>query len=133
MSWYNKLFLVLMVCGVAMPVPAADHAQVTPLLSTELPDLPGKEVAMITVSYAPGASDSAHRHNAHTFVYVLEGSVVMQVKGGKEFTIGPGQTFYESPADVHTVSRNASRTEPAKFLVFFLKQKGAPALVPGTP
>jgi quercetin dioxygenase-like cupin family protein len=63
------------------------------------------------------------------FVYVLEGSVVMQVKGGKEITLTPGQSFYEGPADVHTVSRNASKTKPAKFVVFFVKDKGAPLLV----
>jgi len=109
---------------------AAQDAKVTPLLTRELPDIPGKEATMVTVEYAPGASSAEHRHNAHTFVYVLEGQVVMQVKGGKEVTLGPGQTFYESPEDVHTVSRNASRTKPAKFLVFFVKQTGAPATVP---
>jgi len=109
---------------------AAQDAKVTPLLTRELPDIPGKEATMVTVEYAPGASSAEHRHNAHTFVYVLEGQVVMQVKGGKEVTLGPGQTFYESPDDVHTVSRNASRTKPAKFLVFFVKQTGAPATVP---
>ena len=85
---------------------------------------------MITVDYAPGGSDPVHRHDAHTFVYVLEGSVVMQVKGGKEVTLTPGQTFYEGPDDVHVVSRNASSTNPAKFLVFFVKDKGAPVLIP---
>jgi len=109
---------------------AAQDAKVTPLLTRELPDIPGKEATMVTVEYAPGASSAEHRHNAHTFVYVLECQVVMQVKGGKEVTLGPGQTFYESPEDVHTVSRNASRTKPAKFLVFFVKQTGAPATVP---
>ena len=85
---------------------------------------------MITVEYPPGGSSAAHRHNAHTFVYVLEGTVVMQVKGGQEVTLGPGQTFYESPEDVHSVSRNASGTKPAKLLVFFVKEKGAPLTVP---
>ena len=85
---------------------------------------------MLTIEYPPGATSKEHRHNAHTFVYVLEGSVVMQVKGGKEVTLGPGQTFYEAPADVHTVSRNASATKPAKFVVFFVKEKGAPTTVP---
>jgi quercetin dioxygenase-like cupin family protein len=85
---------------------------------------------MVTVEYPPGASSLEHRHNAYTFVYVLEGSVVMQVKGGKEVTLGPGQTFYESPEDIHTVSKNASNTKPAKFLVFFVKDKGAPPTVP---
>ena len=85
---------------------------------------------MITVEYAPGGSDPIHRHNAHAFVYVLEGSVVMQLKGGKEITLTPGQTFYEGPNDVHVVGRNASSTKPAKFLVFLVKNKGAPVLVP---
>ena len=85
---------------------------------------------MIVVEYAPGGSSEAHRHNAHVFVYVLEGSLVMQVKGGKEVTLGPGQTFSESPGDVHAISRNASTTKPARFLAFFVKQKGTPITVP---
>jgi quercetin dioxygenase-like cupin family protein len=109
---------------------AAQEAKVTPLVTKELAGRDGKEGTMIMVEYAPGGSDAAHRHNAHVFVYVLEGAVVMQVKGGKEVTLGPGQTFYESPEDVHTVSRNASTTKPAKFLVFFVKLKGAPTVVP---
>lgn len=85
---------------------------------------------MVTVEYAPGGTTPIHRHNAHTFVYVLEGSIVMQLKGGKEVTLQPGETFYEGPDDVHLVSRNASSTKPAKFVVFFVKEKGAPVLVP---
>jgi quercetin dioxygenase-like cupin family protein len=108
----------------------AQNPKVTPLMSKELAGLAGKEAVMLTVEYAPGASSSKHRHNAHTFVYVLEGSVVMQVEGGKETTLGPGQTFYESPDDVHVVSKNASDSHPAKFLVFFVKDKGAPASTP---
>jgi len=109
---------------------SAQNAKVTPLMTKDLAGLAGKEGTMVTVEYAPGASSAEHRHNAHTFVYVLEGSVVMQVKGGKEVTLGPGQTFYESPEDVHAVSKNASSTQPAKFLVVFVKEKGAPATVP---
>jgi quercetin dioxygenase-like cupin family protein len=108
----------------------AQEAVVTPLMTKELADIPGKEALMITVAYPPGGKDAAHRHNAHTFVYVLEGSVVMQVKGGKPVTLTPGQTFYEGPADVHVVSRNASSTKPARFLVLLLKKQGAPVLVP---
>ena len=108
----------------------AQDAQVTPLMSKDLTDLPGKEGMMITVVYPPGASDPIHRHNAHAFVYVLEGSVVMQVKGGKEITLTPGQTFYEGPNDIHVVGRNASTTKPAKFVVFFVKNKDAPILTP---
>jgi quercetin dioxygenase-like cupin family protein len=108
----------------------AQDAQVTPLMSKDLADFPGKEGLMITVVYPPGATDPIHRHNAHAFVYVLEGSIVMQVKGGKEVTLTPGQSFYEGPDDIHTVGRNASTTKPAKFIVFLLKNKGAPVLVP---
>ena len=108
------------------------HASVTPLTSKDLTELPGKEVLMITVEYPPGSIDPIHRHNAHAFVYVLEGSIIMQVKGGKEVTLIPGQTFYEAPNDVHLVGRNASSTRPAKFVVFFIKDKGAPVLVPAT-
>ena len=108
----------------------AQEAKVAQLLSKDLTDLPNKEGLMITVEYPPGASDPVHRHNAHAFVYVLEGSVVMQVKGGKEVTLTPGQTFYEGPDDVHVVGRNASSTKPAKFVVFLVKDKGAPVSVP---
>ena len=108
----------------------AQDAQVTPLMSKDLADFPGKEGLMITVVYPPGASDPIHRHNAHSFVYVLEGTVVMQVKGGKEVTLTPGQTFYEGPNDIHIVGRNASTTKPAKFLVFLVKNKNAPVLLP---
>jgi len=108
----------------------AQEPQVTPLMSKDLPEIAGKEALMIAVEYPPGGSDPIHRHNARAFVYVLEGSVVMQVKGGKQVTLTPGQTFYEGPDDVHVVGRNASSTKPAKFLVFLVKDKGAPVLVP---
>jgi quercetin dioxygenase-like cupin family protein len=108
----------------------AEQAKVTELVSKDLTKLPGKEGLMITVVYPPGSSDPIHRHNAHAFVYVLEGSIVMQVKGGKEVTLIPGQTFYEGPDDVHVVGRNASKTKPAKFVVFLVKDKGAPVVVP---
>ena len=106
------------------------HASVTPLTSKDLPEFSGKEVLMIAVDYPPGSVDPIHRHNAHAFIYVLEGSIIMQVKGGKEVTLTPGQTFYEGPDDIHLVGRNASTTKPAKFVVFFIKDKGAPVLVP---
>jgi len=108
----------------------APQASVTALTSKDLPDFPGKEVLMITVDYPPGSVDPIHRHNAHAFIYVLEGSIIMQVKGGKEVTLTPGQTFYEGPDDVHVVGKNTSSTKPAKFVVFFIKEKGAPVLVP---
>ena len=108
----------------------AQQPKVTLLMSKDLPESPGKEAVMITVEHAPGGSNPSHRHNAHAFVYVLEGSVVMQVKGGKQVTLTPGQTFYEGPDDIHVVDRNAGSTKPAKFLVVLIKDKGAPALVP---
>jgi quercetin dioxygenase-like cupin family protein len=103
---------------------------VTALMSKALEDYPGKEVLMLTVDFPPGAVDPLHRHDAHGFIYVLEGSIVMGVKGGREQTLGPGQTFYEGPNDVHTVGRNASKTRPARFVVFLLKDKGKPAVIP---
>ena len=125
---HTKLMLVLLflMSGTVM----GQEPTVTSLMSKDLKETPGKEVLMITVEYAPGGTDPIHRHNAQAFVYVIEGSIVMQVKGGKEVTLTPGQTFYEAPDDVHLVGRNASSTKPAKFLVFLIKDKGAPVLVP---
>jgi len=108
----------------------AQEPTVTELMAKDLADIPGKEVLMLVVEYPPGGADPVHRHNAPGFIYVLEGSVVMQVKGGAEVTLKPGQTFYESRDDVHVVGRNASATKPAKFLVFLVKDNKAPALVP---
>jgi len=121
-----SLVLVCLISGTLM----AQEAKVTPLMSKDLTTLQGKEGLMITVDYPPGSSDPIHRHNAHAFIYVLEGSIVMQLKGGKEVTLTPGQTFYEGPDDIHVVGRNASKTKPAKFVVFFVKDKGAPVLMP---
>jgi quercetin dioxygenase-like cupin family protein len=107
----------------------AQEAKVTDLMSKDLPNLPGKEGLMITVEYPPGSVDPIHRHNANGFIYVLQGPIVMQVRGGKETTVTAGQTFYEGPDDVHVVGRNASKTERAKFVVFFVKDKSAPLFV----
>jgi quercetin dioxygenase-like cupin family protein len=115
--------------SIAFAVHALAQGQATPLMTKDLMGIPGKEGTMVIVEYAPGQSSAAHRHNASTFVYVLEGSVVMQVKGGEQMTLGPGETFFESPEDIHVVSKNASDTKPAKILVFFVKDKGAPASV----
>jgi quercetin dioxygenase-like cupin family protein len=123
-----KITLTLL-CLTAGPL-MAQEAKVTPLMSKDLAEFPGKEGLMITVEYPPGSMDPIHRHNAHAFLYVLEGSIVMQVKGGKQVTLTPGQTFYEGPNDVHIVGRNASKTKPAKFIVFFVKDKNAPVLIP---
>jgi quercetin dioxygenase-like cupin family protein len=125
----NKTLLFVLLCLVSSPL-MAQEPSVTPLMSKDLTDRPGKEGLMIVVEYPPGGSDPVHRHNAHGFLYVLEGSVVMQVKGGKEITLTPGESFYEGPDDVHVVGRNSSGTKPAKFLVFLIKDKGAPVLVP---
>ena len=129
--WYFVLALNLSI-GLCLTsgTAIAQEAIVKSLMSKDLKDFPGKEGLLIAVEYPPGATDPIHRHNAHAFVYVLEGSIVMQLKGGKEVTLKPGQIFYKGRDDVHVVDRNASKTKPAKFLVFLIKDKGAPALVP---
>src|SRR6201997_2332202 len=126
MTFKKVLALVCLMSGTLL----AQQAKVTELMSKDLATLPGKEGLMITVEYPPGSSDPIHRHNAYGFIYVLGGSIVMQVRGGKEMTLTSDQTFYEGPYDVHIVGRNASQTKPAKFVVFFVKDKGAPVLVP---
>jgi len=127
------LTTIVLLCAVAVTVsaqPPAPSAKATPLLTKPLAGIEGKEGVMLTVEYPPGVASASHRHNANTFVYVLEGSVVMQVAGGPEMTLTAGQTFYESPSDIHSVSRNASDTRPAKILVMFVKDIGAPPTVP---
>ena len=127
------LLLVCLMSVAAQPKEATKEepkeAKVTPLSTKDLPDLPGKEGLTLLVEYPPGSTDPIHRHNANAFVYVIEGSIVMQVRGGKEVTLTAGQTFYEGPDDVHVVGRNASQTKPAKFVVFMVKDKGAPVVV----
>jgi len=122
--------LVLCLAWLAPSCLLAQQAKVTEVMSKDLTDIPGKEGLMITVTYPPGSSDPVHRHNAHGFIYVLEGSIVMQVRGGREVTLKPGQSFYEGPNDVHVIGRNASRTRPAKFVVFLVKDKDAPVVIP---
>ena len=122
--------IVLAVVCLASSALMAQEAKVTELMSKDLTNIPGKEGLMVTVEYPPGSVDPIHRHNAHGFIYVLVGSIVMQVRGGKETTVTAGQTFYEGPDDVHVVGRNASKTKPAKFVVVFVKDKGAPVVVP---
>ncbi|HJU04759.1 MAG TPA: cupin domain-containing protein [Nitrospiraceae bacterium] len=126
----KKMLLSLGLWGLMCTPLLAQHAEVTPLISKDLANMPSKEALMITVDYPPGAADPVHRHNAHAFIYVLEGSIIMQVEGGQPVTLTAGQTFYEGPHDVHVGGRNASNTKPAKFVVFFLKDKGAPILAP---
>ncbi|HET9400603.1 MAG TPA: cupin domain-containing protein [Candidatus Acidoferrales bacterium] len=131
---FTKLILAL-VCVISVTLAGqapsvAPKSKVTEIISKDLPNVPGKDAVMITVDYPPGSSDPIHRHNGNAFVYVLQGTVVMQVRGGKEVTLTPGQTFYEGPDDIHIVGRNASDSKPAKFLVVLIKDKGAPVLVP---
>lgn len=125
----TKAFVLLIASLVATDVLVANAATVTPLFSQLLQDVPGREVSMITVEYEPAASTPLHRHNAHTFVYVLEGAIMMQVEGGVLTTVNEGEVFYETPDDIHTVSRNASETAGARFLVFFIKHENAPSTV----
>ena len=123
----------LLLIGALISIAGASAAQTTkvvPLLSRDLTGIAGKEGAMVTVEFAPGAANPIHRHGANVFVYVLEGSVVMQVKDAAPVVLHPGQTFYEGPDDIHLVGRNASKTKPAKFLAFFVKDKGAPFVMP---
>ena len=131
MTRFQKTCISLgLALGVFATVPAlaAPEATATVLMTKDLADMPGKEAISFIVDFPPGSVDPVHRHDAHAFIYVLEGSIVMGVKGGKEVTLTPGQTFYEGPADIHTVGRNASASKPAKFLVTMVKDKGAPLL-----
>jgi len=127
---HRFLLVITLLLGITAPAAAQEPAKVTTLFSRDLSNIPGKEGMMLIVEYPPGGADPVHRHNANAFVYVLEGSVIMQVKGSEPVTLHPGQTFYEGPDDIHVVGRNASKTEPAKFLVVFVKNKGAPILTP---
>ena len=125
-----KLVPLVLLAALAMLGVPAEAADVQELFAIDLADYPGKEGRMIEVSYPPGAKDVVHRHDAHAFVYVLEGQIVMQLKGRPAVTLKAGHTFYEGPTDVHVVGRNASNTEPARFVVVLLKAKGAPILKP---
>src|SRR5215469_17745491 len=133
MSYLRILGTTLVLAGSAQltaPAHAAPQPVVVPIMQKDLADMPGKEMLMITVEYPPGTVESIHRHDAYAFLYVLEGAIVEQVRGGKEVTLTTGQTFYEGPNDVHTVGRNASTTKPAKFVVVMVKKKGVDAVLP---
>jgi quercetin dioxygenase-like cupin family protein len=133
MSYVRTLgaMLVLVVSAeFTAPAHAAPQPIVVPIMQKDVADVPGREMLMLSVEYPPGAVETIHRHDAYAFVYVLEGSIIEQVRGGNEVTLTPGQTFYEGPSDVHTVGRNASTTKPAKFLVVMLKKKGVDAVLP---
>jgi quercetin dioxygenase-like cupin family protein len=122
--------LAVFISSILVPTTLMAQETITPLIAKDLAGHPGEQVLMYTVDFPPGFASPIHRHNAQVSVYVLEGSVVMQVRGQKELTLGPGQTFYEDPNDIHVVSRNASSTKPAKFLVFLINKKGAPLVIP---
>ena len=133
MSYVRTLgaMLVLVVSAeFTAPAHAAPQPIAVPIMQKDVADVPGREMLMLSVEYPPGAVETIHRHDAYAFVYVLEGSIIEQVRGGNEVTLTPGQTFYEGPSDVHTVGRNASTTKPAKFLVVMLKKKGVDAVLP---
>jgi quercetin dioxygenase-like cupin family protein len=117
----------LLIC---LSVPAYSQATVNPLFQTDVADVTHQEIVVLEVNYAAGNDSPVHRHNAHTIVYVLEGSVIMQVEGSEPQTLHPGDVFYETPDDIHSLSKNASDTAPAKILVFFLKKKGAASTEP---
>jgi quercetin dioxygenase-like cupin family protein len=130
MSARSMLLLAFLITGpLVITSPLMAQETITPLISKGLAGVSGKDVLMYTVDFPAGYSSPVHRHDAQLFLYVLEGSIVTQVKGGKEITLTPGQIFFEDPNDIHTVSRNASSTQPAKFLVFMVKKKGAPPLI----
>lgn len=134
MTTRTRVSALLLILGALLPrygnAQQPQRVTVTELMAKDLSEVPGREISMIEVEYAPGGGDPVHRHRAHGFLYVLAGSVVMQVKGGEQVTLTPGQTFYEGPDDLHVVGRNASTTAPAKFLVFLLKDENAPVLLP---
>ena len=123
--------ITIATCALAVQIaPAAPPAEVKQLMTKPFPDIPGKEGLVLMVTYPPGGADEIHRHNAHAFVYVLEGAIVMQLRGAEPVTVKAGETFYEGPNDVHIVGRSASDSKPAKFVVFLVKNQGTPALIP---
>lgn len=133
LRWRNSAaltFILSLSCAIVSAAAVEPTAQVKTLMTKPLPNIPGKEATMLLVTYPPGSRDPVHRHNASTFVYVLEGSIVMQMKGGRPVTLHPGQTFYEDPRGIHQVGRNASNKVPARFIVLLVKDKGSPVLVP---
>jgi quercetin dioxygenase-like cupin family protein len=114
----------------ASPGKIPPSGAVNELMARDLIGADGKEIRMLTVEYIGGGESLPHRHNAQVFVYVLNGSVRMQVQGSAPVTLGPGETFYEAPEDTHTVSANASQTKPARILVFIVKDKKTPVSSP---
>ena len=132
---YFKVLGTAFAFATSVQLSSTAHAEppqpvVAQAMQKSLADVSGREMVMLTVEYPPGAVEHVHRHDAYAFVYVLEGTIVEQVRGGKEVTLTPGQTFYEGPGDIHTIGRNASKTKPAKFVVVLLKKKGVDAVLP---
>ncbi len=128
-NFISKTVITLMLSTVSVSA-LAHGAKVTPLMKEELAGLANKEGTMLIVEYAPGMFSEKHRHDAHIFAYVLEGAVTMQVKGSEPVTLKAGDSFYESPEDIHLVSKNASTTERARMVVFSLTEKDAPIVIP---
>ena len=129
----KKIILPIAIAACALAAQfalAAPPPEVKEIMSKPLTGIPGKEGLVLTVTYPPGGADEIHRHDAHAFVYVLEGSIVMQLRGAEPVTLKTGEGFYEGPNDVHIVGRNASDSKPAKFVVFLVKKQGVPALLP---
>ena len=129
----KKIILSIAIAACALAAqfaPAAPPPDVKEIMSKPFTDIPGKEALMLTVTYPPGGADEIHRHDAHAFVYVLEGTIVMQLRGAEPVTLKAGETFYEGPNDVHIVGRNASDSKPAKFVVFLVKKQGVPVFIP---
>jgi quercetin dioxygenase-like cupin family protein len=128
---FRQGIMFLLAFGAALPA-LAQTSTANSLFQTEVDDVSNQEIVVLEVRYPPGVKSASHRHNAHTVVYVLEGSVIMQVAGGEKKTLSVGEVFYETPDDIHSVSMNASDTEPARILVYFLKEKGAPITEPAS-
>ncbi|MEO7728520.1 MAG: cupin domain-containing protein [Burkholderiales bacterium] len=124
------LFLLLPALAAAQSSGAAPQSSRKILMVKDLPDFPGKEATVLIVEYPPGTSNPPHRHNGHVFLHVLEGQLNAQVKGGELTVLNPGSTYYESPTDIHIISRNPSSTVPAKAMIFLIHDQGAPLSTP---
>lgn len=123
-------FVLLVPAATAQSAGSAPQSSRKTLMAKDLPDFPGKEAQVYIVEYPPGTNNPPHRHNGHVFLHVLEGQLNAQVKGGELTVLNPGSTYYESPTDIHVVSRNPSATVPAKAMVFIIHDKGAPLSTP---
>jgi quercetin dioxygenase-like cupin family protein len=109
---------------------AAPQSSRKVLMTKDLADFPGKEALVYLIDYPPGTNNLPHRHDAHVFLHILSGQLNAQVKGGELTVLNPGDTYYESPNDIHIVSRNPSSTTPAKAILFMVHNKGAALSTP---